>query len=116
MTNFEERYGHAPGAPALEIYDATYLLVEAIRAAGDTAPEAIIQALESIEYTGAMGDYWFEYTSANPVPADKPVWMWHQWLTPNVFMLQYTETGQSPDDAVVIFPVERATGPLYTSP
>jgi hypothetical protein len=33
-----------------------------------------------------------------------------------VFILQYTEVGQSVDEAVVVFPVERATGPLYTSP
>jgi len=116
MKNFQERYGHVPGAPALETYDATYLLVEAIKQAGTTDPQPLIQALENIKYTGAMGDYWFEYTSANPVPADKPPWMWHQWLTPNVFMLQYTEVGQAADDAAVIFPAERATGPLYTSP
>lgn len=116
MQNFEERYGHVPGAPALEIYDATFLMAEAIKEAGMTEPQAVIEALENIRYTGAMGDYWFEYTSANPVPPDKPAWMWHQWLTPNVFMLQYTEVGQPADDANVIFPVERATGPLYTSP
>jgi ABC-type branched-subunit amino acid transport system substrate-binding protein len=116
LANFQERYEHQPGAPALETYDATYLLVEAIKQANSTDPQAIIQALESIQYTGAMGDYWFEYTSKNPVPSDKPAWMWHQWLTPNVFMLQYTKVNQSADEAAVVFPPERATGELYTSP
>jgi hypothetical protein len=63
-----------------------------------------------------MGDFWFEYTSDNPVPDDEPAWMWHQWPTPNTYILQYTEVDQSAGDAPVVFPPERATGELYTSP
>jgi len=116
MANYEERYGQVPGGVAMEAYDATYLLLTAIEQAGSTEPEAIIEALENIELTGVLGELWFEYGSHNPVPSDKPAWMWHQWLTPNVFILQYTEVDQSVDEAAVVFPVERATGPLYTSP
>jgi ABC-type branched-subunit amino acid transport system substrate-binding protein len=116
MANYEERYGQVPGGVAMEGYDATYLLLTAIEEAGSTDSEAIIEALENIKLTGVLGELWFEYGSHNPVPSDKPAWMWHQWLTPNVFILQYTEVGQSVDEAVVVFPVERATGPLYTSP
>ncbi len=116
MTTFEERYGTVPGGAALESYDATYLLLTAIEQAGTTEPEAIIAALEAIEYTGALGDIWFEYGSNNPVPDDVPAWMWHQWPTPTVMILQYTEVGQSIDEAAVVFPIERATGELYTSP
>lgn len=116
MANFEERYDHVPGAPAMETYDATYMLLTAIENAGSTDPEAIIKALESLEITGTLGDLWFEYTSDNPVPEDVPAWMWHQYPTPSVYILQYTEVGQSVDDAVVAFPVEVANGPLYTSP
>jgi ABC-type branched-subunit amino acid transport system substrate-binding protein len=116
MTNFEERYKHQPGGSAMAAYDATYLLLEGIKQAGSTDPYAIIEALENIEYTGAMGDFWFEYTSDNPVPDDEPAWMWHQWPTPNTYILQYTEVNQSAGDAPVVFPPERATGPLYTSP
>jgi ABC-type branched-subunit amino acid transport system substrate-binding protein len=116
MTNFEERYGTTPGGAALESYDATYVLLNAIEAAGSTEPEAIIAALEETEYTGALGDIWFEYGSSNPVPDDEPAWMWHQWPTPTVMILQYTEIGQSVDEAAVAFPEERATGELYTAP
>jgi branched-chain amino acid transport system substrate-binding protein len=116
MANYEERYGQVPGGVAMEGYDATYLLLTAIEEAGSTDPEAIIEALENIKLTGVLGELWFEYGSHNPVPSDKPAWMWHQWLTPNVFILQYTEVNQSVDEAAVVFPVERATGPLYTSP
>lgn len=116
MANFQARYQHTPGGVAMEAYDATYLLLKAIENAGSTEPEAIIAALEEIEYTGVLGDIWFEYGSDNPVPDDKPAWMWHQWLTPNVFIIQYTEVGQGVDEGVVVFPTERANGPLYTSP
>lgn len=116
MTNFEERYRTVPGGAALESYDATHMLLNAIEQAGSTEPEAIIAALEEIEYTGALGDIWFEYGSNNPLPDDQPAWMWHQWPTPTVMIIQYTEANQSVDDAAVVFPVERATGDLYASP
>jgi branched-chain amino acid transport system substrate-binding protein len=116
MDAFEKRWEHQPGGPAMETYDAVYLLADAITKAGSTDPKAIIAALEDIKYTGTLGDFWFEYTSKNPVPADVPPWMWHQWPTPNMFMLQYTDTGQTVKDAAVVWPQERATGPIYTSP
>ena len=100
----------------METYDAVYLLADAITKAGSTDPKAIIAALEDIKYTGTLGDYWFEYTSKNPVPAGVPAWMWHQWPTPNVFMIQYTEANQPASQANIVWPRERATGPLYTSP
>ncbi|MFO7742903.1 MAG: ABC transporter substrate-binding protein [Anaerolineae bacterium] len=116
VTNFEEIYEHTPGAPAMEAYDATYLLLQAIEDAGSTEPGAVIEALENIRMTGTLGEIWFEYTSDNPVPEDEPDWMWHQWLTPSVYIIQYTEVGQTLEEANVVFPMERATGPLYTSP
>jgi branched-chain amino acid transport system substrate-binding protein len=116
VANFEERYDHTPGAPSMEAYDATYMLLEAIEAAGTTEPQAVIEALENIQMTGVLGDLWFEYTSDNPVPEGVPDWMWHQWPTPSVYIIQYTEVGQMLGDAPVVFPDEVATGPLYTSP
>jgi ABC-type branched-subunit amino acid transport system substrate-binding protein len=116
MANYEERYGQVAGGVAMEGYDAIYVLLKGIEQAGSTEPEAIIEALEDIEHTGVLGKIWFEYNSKNPVPDDVPAWMWHQWPTPNVFILQYTEVNQSVDESAVVFPVERATGPLYTSP
>jgi len=116
MANYEERYGQVPGGVAMEAYDSVYVLLNAMEQAGSTDAQAVIDALEDIEHTGVLGKIWFEYDSKNPVPADQPAWMWHQWPTPNVFILQYTQPGQSVDEAAVTFPAERATGPLYTSP
>jgi len=116
MATYEERYGQVPGGVAMEAYDSVYVLLKAMEQAGSTDAQAVIDALEDIEHTGVLGKIWFEYDSKNPVPADQPAWMWHQWLTPNVFILQYTEAGQSVDEAAVTYPAERATGSLYTSP
>jgi ABC-type branched-subunit amino acid transport system substrate-binding protein len=116
IERYEERYKQAPGGSAMAAYDATYILLNAIEEAGSTDSQAIIDALENIEYTGVMGDFWFEYTSDNPVPESEPAWMWHQWPTPNTYIIQYTEVGQSAGDAPVVFPLERANGPVYTSP
>jgi branched-chain amino acid transport system substrate-binding protein len=116
MRDYESRYGQQPGGAAMAAYDAAHLLMEGIRQAGSTEAGAIIEALENMRYTGAMGDYWFEYTSTNPVPDGEPEWMWHQWPTPNTYILQYTEVDQPVGEANVVFPVDRATGPLYTSP
>lgn len=113
---FEVIYGNPPGGSAMAAYDATYLLLEAIKGAGTTDPKAIIHTLEHIEYTGVMGDFWFEYGSHNPVPDDVPAWMWHQWPTPNTYILQYTEVNQTLGEAVIVYPRARATGPIYTSP
>ena len=114
--SYEERYKQAPGGSAMAAYDSAYLLLNAIEQAGSTDSQAIIDALETIEYTGVMGDFWFEYTANNPVPSDQPAWMWHQWPTPNTYIIQYTEANQSAGDAPVVFPRERANGPAYTSP
>jgi branched-chain amino acid transport system substrate-binding protein len=116
IANYEERYKQTPGGSAMAAYDATYLLLQAIEEAGSTDSQAIIDALENIKYTGVMGDFWFKYTAANPVPSDQPGWMWHQWPTPKTYIIQYTEANQSVGDAPVVFPLERANGPLYTSP
>jgi len=116
MESYEERYKQAPGGSAMAAYDGAYLLLNAIEQAGSTDSQAIIDALEGIEYTGVMGDFWFEYTADNPVPSDQPAWMWHQWPTPNTYIIQYTEVDQSAGDAPVVFPRERANGPVYTSP
>ncbi|MBI5354062.1 MAG: ABC transporter substrate-binding protein [Chloroflexi bacterium] len=116
LDNFEKLYEVRPGAHAMEAYDSVYLMVEAIRAAGSTEPAAIIAALESIQYDGVLGKIWFEYGSKNPISGDVPKWMWHQFPTPSVYIMQYTEINQPFEESVVVFPREVSTGPLYTGP
>jgi ABC-type branched-subunit amino acid transport system substrate-binding protein len=116
IAKYEETFGQRPGAAALAAYDAINIMMDAITRAGTTESQALILALEETDYEGVQGNYYFEYTSKNPVPADVPAWMWHQWPFPNVFDLQYVEENQSADDALIVFPRELSTGPAYTSP
>ena len=116
MKKFQERYQQVPGAHAMEAYDAIYILLKGIEAAGTTESKAVINAIEDIKYQGVLGELSFPYGSKNPVPADQPKWMWHQWPMPNVYMMQYTEVNQAAEDAPIVWPRERATGELYTRP
>lgn len=116
MENFKKTYKHQPGGHAMEAYDSVYALVKGIEAAGSTDAQAVIKGLERVSFDGALGKIYFKYGSTNPVPAKEPAWMWHQWPTPNVFILQYIKQGQSVEDATVVYPRDRATGPIYTAP
>jgi len=80
------------------------LMCEAIKKAGSTDPDKMIDALENIKWTGMRGEYYFPYGSKNPVPADKPAYMWHQWPDVSEYLFQYTEVGQKPEDGTVIWP------------
>ncbi|MGD8389710.1 MAG: ABC transporter substrate-binding protein [Desulfobacteraceae bacterium] len=101
---FEKKYGRLMNATVMEAYDAFMLMCEAIKKAGSTDPDAIVEALEGIEWTGMRGKYYFPYGSKNPVPEDQPDYMWHQWPDVSEYLFQYTEVGQSPENGTVIWP------------
>jgi len=101
---FQKAYGRLMNSTVMEAYDSFMLMCEAIKFAGSTHPDAIIDALETMEWTGMRGTYFFPYGSTNPVPEDQPDYMWHQWPDVSEYLLQYTEVGQSPEDATVVWP------------
>ncbi len=107
-TEFEAEYRKHfdwfPESFALEAYDSMMLMAIAIENAGSLDPDAIIAAIEASDVTLAQGHYHFPYGTGNPVPADEPEWMWHQWPDPAVLFLQYFEVGQDGDDAAVVYP------------
>ncbi len=96
---------------AMEAYDSLKLMAQAINEAGSTDADAIIEALENIEYQGALGTITFPVNSKNPPEAAgvEPKW-WHQFPKPAITMVQYQEPGQDSKDAVVVFPEEYKTG------
>ena len=87
-------------------YDSVFVLADAIDRAETTDPEAVVAALETTDITLTQGRYYFEYTSSNPLPDDDsvPDYLWHQWPDPAVIVIQYTEEGQDPGDAPVVWP------------
>jgi branched-chain amino acid transport system substrate-binding protein len=103
--------GHEARNYAFEAYDSVMLVADAIERAGSTDSAAVVDALESTAMVGTQGKYEFKYNSKNPVPADKPSWLWHQFAEPPLQLLEYTEKGQSSEQAVTVWPASRQTQP-----
>lgn len=96
---------------AMEGYDSIMLLAQAIKEAGSTDGNAIVQSLERIKYSGVLGDISFPYNSTNPpAAAGKDPKFWHQFPNPAVTMVQYQSAGQLAADAPVVFPSQFKTG------
>jgi branched-chain amino acid transport system substrate-binding protein len=88
----------------MEAYDSLKLMAQAIDNAGSTDGEAIIQAIESISYDGALGNITFPYGTQNPIPEGMPAKWWHQFPDPAITLVQYQEAGQDAADVPVVFP------------
>lgn len=115
---YKERTGKdAVESYAIEAYDAIGVLAAAIEQAESTDGQAIIAALESIEYDGALGKVSFPYGQNNDTTAagaeDK---FWHQFLDPALMIFQYQEEGQKSGDAPIVFPEAYKTGePVFVN-
>ncbi len=94
---FKARFKSPPTPQAMESYDAEYVLVDAIRRAGNTNPRAIIHALEQTKWLGTRGTTTFA--------TDRDLdWHYHQFVTAPVHLIQFDTVGQTPEDAPVIWP------------
>jgi branched-chain amino acid transport system substrate-binding protein len=103
--------GHEARNYAFEAYDSVLLVVDAIRRAGNTDAKAIVKALEQTSLVGTQGKYAFTYNSTNPVPKDKPGWLWHQYAEPPLQLLEFTKKGQTSEEAPTVWPASRQTQP-----
>jgi branched-chain amino acid transport system substrate-binding protein len=103
--------GHEARNYAFEAYDSVLLVADAIRRTGNTDAKAIVRALEQTSMVGTQGRYAFPYNSQNPVPRDKPAWLWHQYPDPPLQLLEFTKKGQSSEEAVTLWPPSRQTQP-----
>src|SRR5262249_35268088 len=103
--------GHEARNYAFEAYDSVLLVVDAIRRAGNTDAKAIVKALEQTSLVGTQGKYAFTYNSMNPVPKDKPGWLWHQYAEPPLQLLEFTKKGQTSEEAPTVWPPSRQTQP-----
>jgi len=106
---FSEKYAESTGKAtpesyAMEAYDSLKIMAQAINEAGSTDADAIIAALESISYNGALGTITFPYGTTNPVPDGVDAKWWHQFPDPAITMRQYTEKGQNANDSAVVWP------------
>ena len=121
-TSVADRYALAFGKPpkawVIEAYDSVLLVADAIERAGSTNSADVVAALETTTLTGTQGTYEWGGTSENPVPAGEPSFLWHQWPTPQISLVQYTATGQAIADAAVVWPefAQTTPGSAYITP
>ena len=53
--NYQTKYGNLPGYAAYQSYDDVYMWADAIRKAGSTDPDKIVDAMEKTDYVGTIG-------------------------------------------------------------
>lgn len=106
---YQQKFGNGPKVWVFEAYDSVWLVADAIQRAGSTDGMAIAKALEQTSFVGTQGKYEFPSGSGNPVPADKPAWLWHQWPNPPIQLLEYYKKGQTLGEAAVVWPEARQT-------
>ncbi|MCB0107555.1 MAG: ABC transporter substrate-binding protein [Caldilineaceae bacterium] len=108
---FQQYFHRWPEGSAFEAYDAVWLIADAIGRADSLVPNAIIDALEKTDITLAAGHYNFPYGSSSPPDAQGVApYLWHQWPTPPILYLQYTETNQLSSQMQVIWPPAYSNG------
>lgn len=101
---YTERYGTFPSDNALNAFTDVTIIGQALDRAGVADRAALLAALETGEY-----DTW-----RGPVSFTRGEQHWHH-SPPEMFLMQYTEVGQSLDQATVVYPPEAATG-KYVAP
>jgi branched-chain amino acid transport system substrate-binding protein len=52
---FEKRYGHTPSYCGYTSYDQVYYIAEAVKRAGSTDPDKLVDALEKTDFVGTIG-------------------------------------------------------------
>lgn len=99
---YRESFGSAPsGYEDVRSYDGLSVMVEALRQAGSTDPDAWVDAMENISYTGVAGVYEFD---------DSHQAQWGEGLLTGVL-------GQWRDgEAVIFWPEDVATGEFERAP
>ncbi|NLC55143.1 MAG: ABC transporter substrate-binding protein [Erysipelothrix sp.] len=60
ITNYTKKWGTSPTTFAALGYDATYIMVEAIKSAGNTDSAALVTAISNTEITGVTGNVVFD--------------------------------------------------------
>jgi branched-chain amino acid transport system substrate-binding protein len=104
--SFGEAYQAMTGRPAnsvaMEGYDGIMVIAEAIEKAGSAEPQKIEAALRDLSWDGTRGTISF-------AQAKDPAWHYQQWLGVPIFVIQYTEEGQNPANAAILWPRDQAT-------
>ncbi len=104
--SFSEAYQKATGRPAnsvaMEGYDGIMVIAEAIKAAGSADRGKIVEALRSLKWEGTRGTIYFPAKTT-------PAWAFQQWPEVPIFVIQYDQADQLPENAQILWPRSQAT-------
>jgi branched-chain amino acid transport system substrate-binding protein len=99
---YEAMTGRPANSVAMEGYDGIMVIAEAIEKAQSAEPQKIEAALRDLSWDGTRGTISFAQEK-------DPAWHYQQWLGVPIFVIQYTEEGQNPADAAILWPRDQAT-------
>jgi branched-chain amino acid transport system substrate-binding protein len=99
---FQELAGRPANPVALEGYDGIMVIAEAIKAANSAEPQKITEALRDLRWEGTRGTIHFPQTK-------EPAWAYQQWPEVPIFVIQYDQPDQLPQDARILWPPKLAT-------
>lgn len=94
---YQAQYDRPANAVAMEGYDGVMVIAEAIKAAGSTDRAAVQEALRELRWNGTRGEINFPQTK-------EPAWKFQQWPEVPIFVIQYTEPEQAPENAAILWP------------
>ncbi|MFL5291438.1 MAG: ABC transporter substrate-binding protein [Myxococcales bacterium] len=82
---YQKKTGHEPNRLIFQAADSLLLVVDAIKNAKSTAPDAMIKAMESMTFSGVRGTFKF---------SQEPGVSYQQWVDIPYVTYQFTEVGQ----------------------
>jgi len=101
-TAYQELTGRPANSVAMEGYDGIMVIAEAIKAANSTDRGKITEALRDLKWEGTRGAIYFPQTK-------EPAWAFQQWPEVPIFVIQYDQPDQLPENAQILWPRSQAT-------
>ena len=99
---YEKLAGRPANAVAMEGYDGVMVIAEAIKAANNADPAAIVEAVRNLKWEGTRGTIHFPQTT-------EPAWAFQQWPEVPIFVIQYDQANQLPENSQILWPRSLAT-------
>ncbi len=99
---FTQKYGHTPNTMAMDMYDAVYVVKQAMEMANSWKADKLIPALESLTYTGVIGTIHFTSQHGINLPQIPMYQQFGQWQ--NGVLVPIWKTGQQNVSSRIIKP------------
>jgi branched-chain amino acid transport system substrate-binding protein len=99
---FTKKYGHTPNTMAMDMYDAVYVVKQAMEIANSWKADKLIPALESLTYTGVIGTIHFTSQHGINLPQVPMYQQFGQWQ--NGVLVPIWKTGQQNISSRIIKP------------